>query len=111
MPYTVTAPLVVVKDQNDRNHHVYRGGYVPWLNDEQKAHFTRLNLVEEIKPGNHPAPMEFDAGSPPVDALMEKPKKTAPKGDWVQFGISKGNSAAELEAMSKEDLIELLDEF
>lgn len=111
MPYTVTAPLVVVKDQNDRNHHVYRGGYVPWLNDEQKAHFLSLSLVEEIKAGEHPAPTDFSDGTPPVDALMEKPKKTALKGDWVRFGISKGNSAAELEAMSKEDLVELLDEF
>jgi hypothetical protein len=109
MPFKVTAPLVVVRDQNGRNHHTYRGGYVPFLDDEQRPHFLRHGLVEEIE---GPMPVEsVPTAPPPVDALIEKPKKTAPKGDWVSFGISKGNAPGELEAMSKEELIDFLDEF
>ncbi|CQD03762.1 hypothetical protein BN000_00642 [Mycobacterium europaeum] len=103
--YRVVAPLVVAKDQTGKLHHCYRGAWIPWLSDEQRAHFLRHGLVEQLD--------SPDAGPEiaPLDALIEKPKKVAPKEEWVRFGVSKGNSAAELEALTKDELVDLLGDF
>lgn len=106
MGYLVTAPLVIAKDQAGRLQHAYQGSWIPWLSSKQKEHFLRHNLIEEI------ADQEAaDAGVVPLDSLVEKPKKTAPKDEWVKFGVSKGNSEAELNALTKDELVELLGDF
>jgi cytochrome c oxidase cbb3-type subunit 2 len=62
--YRVTAALVVAKDQSGRLHHTYCGDWISWLNDEQRGHFLRLGLVEEIDNESadvvelHPEPAE-----------------------------------------------------
>jgi cytochrome c oxidase cbb3-type subunit II len=52
-----TVPLLVVKDETGRLHHHYNqaisgsvsyGSIIPYLNNEQREHFLRLGLVEEI---------------------------------------------------------------
>lgn len=48
MSYRVIAPLVIAKDQDGRPHHVYEGGVIQWLSDEQAEHFLGTGLVEEI---------------------------------------------------------------
>lgn len=103
--YRVVAPLVIAKDQTGRLHHCYRGAWIPWLDDVQRGHFLRHGLVEEL--GSPDAAPALD----PMDALVEKPKKVAPKEDWVRFGVSKGNSQAELEALTKDELVDLLGDF
>lgn len=105
--YMVTAALVVAKDQRGKNHHIYRGGWIPWLNDEQRAHFLRHNLVVEVDAAPQPAP---EPSGEPGDEVA-KPKKVAPKEEWVRFGVSKGNSQAELEALTKDELVDLLGDF
>jgi hypothetical protein len=107
--YAVTAPLLIIKDQAGKNHHTYFGGIVHYLNDEQKAHFLRLGLVKELHTIIDAE--EFSQLEAPVAALAEKPKKVAAKEEWVKFGISKGNARGELESLTKEELVDLLDEF
>lgn len=103
--FRVIAPLVIAKDQTGKLHHCYRGTWIPWLDDVQRRHFLSLGLVEELaSPDAAPPP-------PTLDALVEKPKKVAPKEEWVKFGVSKGNSAAELEALTKDELVDLLGDF
>jgi hypothetical protein len=97
--YRVTAALVVAKDQTGRNHHVYHGAFIPWLNDEQRAHFLRHKLVEEVT-GTEAKEIAPEA--------VTKPAKTAPEAKWVDYGVALGHSRAELEALSKQDLVELL---
>jgi hypothetical protein len=51
MPYLVTSPLVLVRvpDQVGDGYRVdyhYQGDVVPWLSDEQKAHFLAEKLVD-----------------------------------------------------------------
>lgn len=46
--YRVICPLVIAKDQAGRLHHAYKGSVLGWLNDEQREHFLRKGLVEEI---------------------------------------------------------------
>jgi hypothetical protein len=99
MAYKVTAPLVVAKDQSGFNRHRYAGAIIPWLNDEQKAHFLAKGLVEEI-------PDKEAEKVAPVGSV--KPAKTAPASAWVEYGVAQGQDRAELEALSKQELVELL---
>ncbi|MBO0885601.1 MAG: hypothetical protein J2P17_35765, partial [Mycobacterium sp.] len=100
MAYVVTAPLVIPKDQMGKRFHAYRGTVLPFLHDEERRHYLRHSLIEEIKHGTKPEVA-------PLDALVEKPKKTAPVEEWVKFGVSKGNDEAELRGLSKDELIDL----
>ena len=103
--FLVTAPLVIARAQDGKMHHAYYGTVLHFLDDEQREHFLRKGLVEEIKPGY---PAEQPA---PLDALLDKPKKVAPKEEWVNFGVSKGNDRAELESLTKDELVDLLSDF
>lgn len=44
----MAAPLVIAKDQDGRPNHVYQGGIIQWLSDEQAAHFLGTGLVVEV---------------------------------------------------------------
>lgn len=89
--FTVTAPLVLAKDEDGHTHHVYQGGVIEWLSDEQEAHFLAEGLVEK-------------AGS-----SGGKPAKTAPKADWIEYAVADGYDRDEVEAMTKADLVALFD--
>ena len=95
MGYTVTAPLVLAIDQDGHTHHVYQGGFIEWLSDEQAAHFLREGLVKEG---------DDDGGSDDGP-----PAKTAPKADWVAFAVASGYDEAEADSMTKADLQALFD--
>jgi hypothetical protein len=122
MAYRMKAPLLIVKDQAGRLHHHYNqgvggsighGAIIGWLNPEQRAHFLRLGLVEQIPDEVREAPYPAaEPPSPPVlPALVVKPKQVASKDAWVEFGVSKGNDRTELEAMTKQELVDLLNDF
>jgi hypothetical protein len=60
MPYRIKpgVPLVIAKDRDGKLHHYYNqpiggsilyGSCIPWLNAEQRDHFLRIGLVEEIE--------------------------------------------------------------
>ena len=100
MAYRVTAALVVAKDQMGKNHHVYAGGVVPWLNDQQRDHFLRMNLVEEIS--------DKQAKDEGLPSAPKKPAKTAPQEAWIDYGEALGHARGELEALSRQDLVDLL---
>jgi hypothetical protein len=78
MAYRVLASVVVVKGRDGRLRHHYStptraagGPIIPWLNPEQRAHFLRHKLVEELAdddPASVPAPpAPPDAQWPPID--------------------------------------------
>ena len=101
MSYLVTAPCVVAKDQEGRLHHVYEGGVISWLSDEQAKHFLDSDLVEETDKGV--------GGTEPVDEFDDDapPAKAAPKSDWVDYAVAKGYDRAEVEEMTKADIQDL----
>lgn len=100
MPYRVTAPLLVVKDQSGRNHHTYHGATIHYLNDEQRNHFLRLNLIEELE--------EETPATPDEATVSGKPPRVASKDQWVNYAVSQGLSREEAEAKSKQELIDAL---
>jgi hypothetical protein len=100
MSYQVIAPCVLAKDQNGLIQHKYEGQLIPWLSDEQAKHF--LDGEE---------PLVVKVGGPAVDDEPDdgKPKKTAPKADWVEYAVADGYDRDEVEAMNKADIQALFD--
>lgn len=121
MTYEVVAPLVIAKDRDGRNHHVYEGGRIAWLSDEQAEHLLGTGLVVELGP-RHAVP-EVDeepgdaAGDPgPDDAGGapapgdERPATVATKDVLVDWLLNHGTyDRAELEAQTKDELWALID--
>lgn len=67
MSYQVVAPLVLVRDKGRHVHHVYEGGVVDWLDDDQRAHFLSAGLVKEVG-GSAADETPADGGKPAEDA-------------------------------------------
>jgi hypothetical protein len=95
--YHVVAPLVIAKDQDGRLHHVYEGGVIAWLSDEQAEHFVSSGLVVERIGGSAPAAGEpADEGGKPADdaqksELIEWLVKNALDEDGNDYTKSKLN--------------------
>jgi hypothetical protein len=105
MSYRVIAPLVVAKDQSGFNRHRYHGAIIPWLSEAQAKHFLSHKLVAKVdEPAPAPAPVVAEH---PV-GVGGKPAKVASKEAWVDFGVHSGQDRAELEALTKQELIDLL---
>lgn len=90
MSYKVTAPLVLAKDKQGHTHHRYEGAVIDWLSDEQEKHLLSEGMVEK-------------ADGPSDDGC---PAKTAPKADWVDYAVSQGFDQDEVEAMTKQELVD-----
>jgi hypothetical protein len=103
MSFRVIAPLVVVRDRSGRLQHTYHGAVVPWLGDEQKEHFLRHKLVEEVAAAPAVTPQPAPAAAPGDKA----PLKTAPDTDWVKYAVSKGANQDDAQKATKQELIEL----
>lgn len=75
MAYRVTAPLVVAKDREGRNHHCYAGAIIHWLGPEQRDRWLRLGLVEEIDdtPPLRPPPTAPRPGRRASQARQDRP--------------------------------------
>lgn len=97
MSYTVTAPLVLARDQEGAVHHYYEGAAISWLSDEQREHFQALGLIS-----SGTGPDEPEGGD-------EAPTKAAPKGDWVDYAEAEGYDRDEVEAMTKAEIQALFD--
>ncbi|SBS73783.1 Gp7 [uncultured Mycobacterium sp.] len=91
MSYVVKAPLVLARDKGGHVHHVYEGGVIDWLPEDQAKHFVDTGLVE--KSGG--AEDSEDEG---------QPAKSAPKSEWVDFAVAAGYDREEVEAMNKADI-------
>lgn len=70
MTYLVTAPVVLAVDQGGQTHHVYAGGAIDWLSDDQRAYFLAEGLVSEGS-GAPPAPATPDAADKPDEAATK----------------------------------------
>lgn len=121
MGYVVTAPLVLAVDEDGRTHHVYEGGIIEWLSDEQAEHFLREGLVVESGqlqadpvPAEEPGEAVGDPG-PDGDASQPasgdvRPAQVATKDVLVEWLMAHGDyDRAELEAQTKDELWALID--
>lgn len=106
--YRVTAPLVLAVTQDGRFQHVYAGGVVDWLSEEQAAYFSAEHLVELVDaPPAAPEPGGFDDSVPDAAAtkaeLVEWLVDNAVDEDGGEY------SAGNLTRLNKHELRALID--
>ena len=106
--YQVVAPLVIAKDQEGRPYHVYAGGVIQWLSDEQAAHLLGTGLVVEF--GGDETPADSDDGG------LKKPAANTKKDDlveWIVANVSKDDGSdyttVELNGLTKDHLWAIID--
>jgi hypothetical protein len=51
-----------------------------------------------------------EQSSPTASATPSRPAKTARKGDWVDYAMSRGHSREDAESLSRDDLVRLFDD-
>lgn len=105
MTYKVTAPLVLALDQGGQTHHVYFGGVIDWLSDEQRSYFLAEGLVTE------------GIGAPPAPvAPGDKPHAAATKAELIAWLVDNTErpdggdyTAGSLQPHNKDELWALID--
>ena len=107
MTWKVTAPLVLARTESGQTQHVYAGGVVDWLSDEQRDFFLAEGLV---------APVGAGASSPAPTADGDRPHAAATKAELVEWLVANAEHAdgssyteAELRPHTKDQLWELID--
>ena len=102
MTYRVTAPLVLAVDQGGQTHHVYFGGVIDWLSDDQHDYFLSEGLVVHL---DAPTPAEGD-----------KPHAAATKSELIAWLVDHAvkpdgsdYTAGSLQPQNKDDLWTLID--
>lgn len=92
MAYTVTAPLVVVQDEQGSYHHIYQGAPLPkFVSDEDAERLAEGGLIEQD---------DAERGE-----QQSRPAKAASKAEWVAFAVAQGMSEEDAEAATKDDLV------
>lgn len=93
MGYAVTAPLVIVKDDEGHMHHVYQGGRIPSNADEK--HVQALldgDLIEEVSD---------ESSEQAAVEEVEKPDGRASREKWAEYAKTKGASDDELKSVEQ----------
>jgi hypothetical protein len=94
---TVTAPLVIVRDENGLDQYLYRGAIVPdYVKGDALQLLLDANMVE-AGTTNALAADQGDGGPPP---------RSANKPQWEEYAVSRGMSAEDASAATKDDLID-----
>jgi hypothetical protein len=110
--WIVTGPAATFKDSAGKIVYRYLGAPVPdGLDDEQRDRLAADGLIGEV---------DDDTGLPPrraaednesaretasTSSTVERPKQTAPIGEWVDYAVSQGASRQDAEKLSKPELI------
>lgn len=116
--YRVIAPLVLVRDELGRTHHLYEGAVVDVMDTDHAAYLLAEGMMAVDGPT---ADVAVPAVSPSADddldvdvessdgdpdaALPSRPPHVAPKASWVDFAVASGFDRTEAESMSKQALI------
>lgn len=118
--YRVIAPLVLVRDELGRTHHLYEGAVVDVMDTGHAAYMLAEGMLVVDGPTADVAvlaansvgdELDVDAESSDGDpdaALPSRPPHVAPKASWVDFAVASGLDRTEAESMSKQALIALL---
>ncbi len=121
--FRVVAPLVLVRDELGRTHHLYEGAVVDVSDTDHASYLVREGMVVAERPvpmaavesqpaiGSEPTDDGVDVESgdgDPDAALPSRPPHIAAKARWVDFAVSQGFDRDEAESMSKQALIATL---
>lgn len=114
MSYRVTAPLVLVRDEDGKTHHLYEGTVVDFIDAGHAAYLLEQGMLAADGTSSGAASSaeartvdaEVNDSDPDVDS--PRPPHVAAKAKWVDYAVDQGFDRDEAEAMSKEKLIAAL---
>jgi hypothetical protein len=102
----VTAPCVVVKDESGAQRMFLAGAVLPaGLDGDHVKQLLDQGMVEEGQVVGIVEDDAFDEELENEDVEVETPAKSASKGDWEAFARSQGATDADLDGLTKDDLI------
>lgn len=109
MGYTVTAPMVTARTDNDRIVYLYFGDVVPsGLSQWSVDHLRGLGF---IKGGDDPVgtilPAPVVEVPPAPVSQVEKPAGNAGLDEWTAYAHSQGATDEDLEGLSRNDVRDL----
>ncbi|GAS92684.1 hypothetical protein [Mycolicibacterium brisbanense] len=110
MPYLAVSALVLVKVPDNGSYRVdyhYAGSVISHLDDEQRERLVREGHVREIAAPAVAASSEPTGDETPAP-VVDRPAQTAPLDAWQAYAISKGHTQAELDGLTKQDIVTLL---
>lgn len=110
--YRVTAPLVLVRDEQGRVKHCYEGAVIDVVDADHAAYLLTQGMVavESVEVPvvvPHGGVVDVDAGSGDPAVEGSRPPHIAAKARWVEYAVSCGFDRDEAEAMTKQALIAL----
>lgn len=95
--HTVTAPLVVLRQQDGSRVHLYQGAPVPDTADSEHVdQLVELGMLGKAETAVAAASGEAPAGPP---------AKSASKADWEAYARSQGATDADLDGATKDDIV------
>lgn len=111
MSYRVLAPLVLVRDEAGRTHHMYEGAVVDFIDADHATYLCDNGMLAGDTPSvgaddGGKVVAEVNDGDPGVD--LPRPPHVAAKARWVDFAVDQGFAREEAESMTKEKLISAL---
>ncbi|MET8866530.1 hypothetical protein ABZW11_26630 [Nonomuraea sp. NPDC004580] len=79
---------------------LYRGAALPAdVPEDRIRHLLDSNLIEPIEDGSEPEPVEEESGPAGVNSRSSK-------GELVEYGVAQGGDRAELDAMTRDQLLD-----
>jgi hypothetical protein len=105
--YRVSAPLVLVRDEEGRTHHCYEGSVVDVVDAAHAHYLLGSGMVRSVEaPEPHAVDARTAVSDP--DERAARPPHVAAKALWVDYAVLQGFDRAEAESMTKEQLVSTL---
>lgn len=92
--YTVTAPLVIVRNEDGSDRYVYQGAVLP---SGGLAAGEAKRLMDD-------GLISSDAAPAPMGEVVEKPVGNGSLQAWQEYAVSRGASQDDLDGKSRDDL-------
>jgi len=103
--YSVTAPLVLAKNEQGGVVYIYQGGQVPaGQSDDWIEQHLRSKMIVK---GDYVPEAQQAPDSDAAPAADEKPSGNASHDEWAAYAVSQGMSQDEAEALSRNELRDL----
>jgi hypothetical protein len=101
--YRVSAPLVLVRDEEGRTHHCYEGSVVDVVDTAHAHYLLGSGMVRSVEAPEHAVDTHTTVSDP--DERGARPPHVAAKALWIDYAVLQGFDRSEAESMTKEQLV------
>jgi hypothetical protein len=106
--YRVSAPLVLVRDEEGRTHHCYEGSVVDVVDSGHAYYLLKSGMVSDVNAPEPSHAVDTHTTVSDPDQRVARPPHVAAKAVWVDYAVVQGFDRVEAESMTKEQLVTTL---